>query len=104
LIETERRTLSGVNIRVLTIWLVIASLFQRFMHCFLFLCALQQMHQQRSLMILKSSITSSQNDGYMEEVEFQLHMAKPMASSVVHWSRAIGAHITQVINLGCKTT
>jgi hypothetical protein len=41
------------------------------------------MRQQRSLMIFKSSIPSSQNDGYMEEVKFQLHMAKPVAFSVV---------------------
>jgi hypothetical protein len=89
LIEKERRALTLLDIRVLTIWLATASLSQRSMHCFLFLCDLQQMRQQRSLMIFKSSSTSSQKDGYMEEVKFQLHMAKPVAFSVVDWSRAI---------------
>lgn len=40
LIENETRTLTCLNIRVLTIWLTIISFFQGFMHCFLFLCAL----------------------------------------------------------------
>jgi hypothetical protein len=47
------------------------------------------MRRQKSLIVFNSSITSSQNDGYMEEVKFQRHMAKPVASSVGDWSRAI---------------
>jgi hypothetical protein len=83
LIEKERRALTLLDIRVLTILLATASLSQRSMHGFLFLCNLQQMRQQRSLMIFKSSITTSQNDGCMEEVKFSYTWHNRVAFSVV---------------------